>query len=289
MKKERLTASQMRYLFAIYRLQASGANITQVALELGVSKPSSRKMIGTLEALGLVTKEEDGEIILTLEGKKQAEELDIRHNLLTHSLLSFFQLDINIAREDAYVLLSELSEKFLEQFMRHIEDRSEWQGLEGRPKALMDDFSGLMEDGTFILPFKILRSDGKKTSMGNKGFMHPCRLQIQQHKGEIYLQAKEIYYRSTLGRHLHGKLNRLSYWDGSRFVIVVPQQDTYAVPICAMEIEKDSTGKPLSGTIMIKARASVGIFHMPESMAVLRLNLGMAKEEDEEQTYVSGA
>ncbi len=65
----------------------SGVHAIDVAEELGYSKPSVSRGMGLLKNAGLIEVDKDGEIKLTAEGLKKAEEIYDRHRTLTKALV----------------------------------------------------------------------------------------------------------------------------------------------------------------------------------------------------------
>ena len=59
------------------------ARVTDIATELGVSKPSVHAALHELERRGLITHEHYGEVFLSPEGKEASAEIRRRHGLLT--------------------------------------------------------------------------------------------------------------------------------------------------------------------------------------------------------------
>lgn len=278
---DQLSLSQMKYLLAIYRFQpkgweVGGANMTKVAEFLGFSRPSVYNMISVLIDLNLIIKGMKGELKLTKKGTQVAEELDNKHSLITEFIIGNFDIERETAEKDAFIFLSEISQGLLDALLKEACQELRQGTLYDNKDTL--DFSEILEDGVYSIPFHLLRFDEKRLSMGHKGFVYPCLLQVKGKKAEIYLQAKEITYKSIAGRNLSGKLSKLSYWNGNEFVKVCSQKDFYPIPVCSMELERDQVGRPRIGTIILRARATVGILNMRESEAKLKLNFAVAKK-----------
>lgn len=72
------------YLQTIYRLEREKghARISDIAKELGVSKPSASQMMKRLEKEGYLVHEPYIELKLTLQGSKAAKDVTDRHDVL---------------------------------------------------------------------------------------------------------------------------------------------------------------------------------------------------------------
>ena len=92
-----------------------------VATEMGFSKASVSRAVGLLKNEGLITIEDDGQILLTKEGTKKAVSVYSRHNILTDFFSNYLGVDPKIAEEDAckveHVISEETFEK-LKTFMK---------------------------------------------------------------------------------------------------------------------------------------------------------------------------
>lgn len=94
--------SKEMYLETIYLLHRRGARVksTDVASELGFSRPSVSNAVKRLQAEGLVTVDKSGELILTQEGQKRAESTYERHCVFTE-LLVMAGADERLAEQNA--------------------------------------------------------------------------------------------------------------------------------------------------------------------------------------------
>lgn len=86
------------YLEAIYILEKEQGLVRSidVALFLGVTKPSVSRAMSNLKAQKLVDMPADGGVVLTDEGRKLAESVYERHELITEFLVT-----LGVSRETA--------------------------------------------------------------------------------------------------------------------------------------------------------------------------------------------
>jgi Mn-dependent DtxR family transcriptional regulator len=88
---------------------------------MGFSKASVSRAVGLLKNEGLITIEEDGQILLTEAGIEKASSVYSRHNVLTSFFADYLGVDPEIAEEDAckveHVISEETFQK-LKDFMK---------------------------------------------------------------------------------------------------------------------------------------------------------------------------
>ncbi len=87
------------YLETIYKLSEKNNNvrITDIALALGISKPSVNRAVNTLKGQGLVSHEPYGDIALTEQGRRIGETVSRRHAMVK----SFLVRVLRVSEEDA--------------------------------------------------------------------------------------------------------------------------------------------------------------------------------------------
>jgi DtxR family Mn-dependent transcriptional regulator len=104
------------YLKTIGRLAEKGdVRVTDIALHLGVSKPSVLTALKTLSAKGLVNHERYRLVSLTREGKRQFDEIWIRYTAALAFLQRTLGVSTQIAEKDACKLEHILSDETLKK------------------------------------------------------------------------------------------------------------------------------------------------------------------------------
>ncbi len=95
-----------------------------IAMELGVTKPSVSYATKRLRENGYITMDKDGFITLTDKGMAIAAHIYERHKVLTSVLI---QLGVNpeTAREDACKLEHDISDESFDALKRHLEKNNE--------------------------------------------------------------------------------------------------------------------------------------------------------------------
>jgi DtxR family Mn-dependent transcriptional regulator len=91
------------------------ARVTDIATELGVSKPSVHAALHELERRGLITHEHYGEVFLSPEGKEASAEIRRRHGLLTAFLREEVGVPADIAEQDACRIEHYLSKETMDR------------------------------------------------------------------------------------------------------------------------------------------------------------------------------
>ena len=132
------TASMEDYLEAIIMLRENkmAARVTQISKALGVKKPSVTAALKRLSEDGLVKHERYGNVELTAEGEKIAEDVFRRHEALRHFLTKILNIDPQVAADDACKMehsvssvTSERLAKFVEFILTRPRGQPEWLKL----------------------------------------------------------------------------------------------------------------------------------------------------------------
>lgn len=119
--KHRSNESVEDYLETILSLQNKIGNVRSIdiAHEMNFSKPSVSVAMKNLREKEYITVDDNGYIILTEKGKKQAEDTLERHTLISNWLISL-GVDEDIAREDACRLEHDLSAESFAAIKKHL-------------------------------------------------------------------------------------------------------------------------------------------------------------------------
>ncbi len=88
---------------------------TDVALRLGVSKPSVNRAMKVLASEGYVNQETYGDIHLTEKGRLKASQVYFRHKTLTSFLKDVLGVDAVIAEQDACLIEHDISSETMEK------------------------------------------------------------------------------------------------------------------------------------------------------------------------------
>ena len=120
--KDKPTASLEDYLEAITMLKEQGekATVTALSQSIGVKKPSVDWALKKLGEAGLVIHEKYGDVDLTPEGARIAEEVYHRHKVIRQFLLEVLNVDAETADSDACRMEHVLSRKSLARLEKFI-------------------------------------------------------------------------------------------------------------------------------------------------------------------------
>lgn len=107
----RQTARMEDYLEAILQLQQeeNAAKVSRIARRVGVTMPTVNAALHRLAGQGLVKHDRYGDVELTREGMKIAEEVNRRHEVLTLFLWKILGVDEETSRKDACEMEHSLS------------------------------------------------------------------------------------------------------------------------------------------------------------------------------------
>lgn len=112
-----LSSAAVRYLLVIYELSDGGKAVRSVdiARALGVSPASVVHMMGVLAGEGLTLKRYYGQVQLTNEGIRAANQLYTKCTILESFLIQELNVERDTARQDAVSCLCSLSEESIEK------------------------------------------------------------------------------------------------------------------------------------------------------------------------------
>ena len=121
-QKRRMTASLEDYLEAIYfRGGAESVRVTDIAEELGISKPSVNRAIRALRERGFVEHEHYGGLKLTEAGLAVAENVAFRHRTVKRFLTQALGVAEEAAEEEACLMEHSLSQDTVERLARFLD------------------------------------------------------------------------------------------------------------------------------------------------------------------------
>ena len=111
------------YLETILILKKRNGNVRSIdiAREMDLSKPSVSRAMGILKNKGFITVGDDGEILLTDDGKKIAKSIYERHRVLTEALV-MLGVDEETAAADACRIEHDISDKSFNKIKKHVKD-----------------------------------------------------------------------------------------------------------------------------------------------------------------------
>ncbi len=105
------------YLEAVLAIHQEKGKVrtTDVALRLGVSKPSVNRAMKILSSDGYIHQETYGDIELTEKGEIKASQVYFRHKTLTTFLSEMLGVDPKIAEQDACLIEHDISSETMEK------------------------------------------------------------------------------------------------------------------------------------------------------------------------------
>lgn len=270
------TEAQLKYILIISALQDSSATLPSVAENMGVKKPSACRMIYQLKDMGVLKIDESWQskrFFLTDLGNSVAAVLEHQKYMIYRLLTQTLGTSAEIAQRQTERLVGKIEPEIVSLMEMKFNGFHEEECCKGK------DYDAVWQDnpldGSYFIPFKILKADSDMISMGNKGFEHPCILVFNNENQEVVLKAKDIFYKSILGKCLYGKLCAMRYKDRESGAFQEAQcaNSIYKIPLSQMKCNYDAKGKIITGVIRIMVQASVGVFHMSEAEADLVLDL----------------
>lgn len=118
----KLTNSQEEYLKTVYIISKSKKEIrvTDIAQKLGITKPSVNRALKNLKEKNYITYEAYGEIKMTEQGEKIAQEILKKEDLIKIFLIDVLGIKKENAETDATMMKHSLSEETEEKLEKYI-------------------------------------------------------------------------------------------------------------------------------------------------------------------------
>lgn len=115
--------SRENYLETILILKKKNGIVKSIdiAKQLNYSKASVSRAIGILKEYGFIIMEVDGDIVLTEEGRKKAEEIYEKHILITKFLVNTLGVSFDIAEKDACRIEHVISKETFEGIKKYLD------------------------------------------------------------------------------------------------------------------------------------------------------------------------
>lgn len=123
MSKKAISPSQEDYLEAILALEKQGKaiRVTDIAIQLEVSKASVNKAISLLKEACMVEHEHYGTIDLTETGREKAAQVMLRHTTLKRFLYSVLGVEEQTAEKDACLMEHVISEETMSKLVEYLD------------------------------------------------------------------------------------------------------------------------------------------------------------------------
>lgn len=111
------------YLEAIYLFsqKQTSVRITDIAIHLGLSKPSVNRAVNSLKRQGLVSHEPYGDIFLTEKGRTLGYDLYDRHKMIKKFLIDVLRLSHDEAEKEACRIEHNISQNTIDKMVSYME------------------------------------------------------------------------------------------------------------------------------------------------------------------------
>lgn len=272
-----ITKSQLSYIIAIKQLIGGEVSQKYICEYLGVKKPTASIALRTLEDNGYIKKQEKAginEYSLTERSYKIIDNIEKERFEFMSLFNDYLGIDFDICEEEYKRICGDLSIKFVNKlsdirrggYSENIRDSKAEQGLNG------------IAVGTYEIPFRVVSCNEDMPSMGNKGFVHPAVLVVENEGQNIILESRQIYYKSKNDQMLKGKLSELYYSDSNMKWVLSDEteENRWVIPVEKIMCQNDNFGRISLGIVKIKVKATTK--KMPESVAKITFNFKMIKK-----------
>jgi DtxR family transcriptional regulator, Mn-dependent transcriptional regulator len=123
----KMTTAKEDYLKTILDLVCAKQNVqvSHVAARLRVTRASASRMLKNLEQEGLVSHQQYGPVLLTIDGTKIAEKIVDRYQLIQDFLVQALGLDSQNAQKDACRIEHAVSPNTIRQIARYLQSAND--------------------------------------------------------------------------------------------------------------------------------------------------------------------
>lgn len=268
MSEEKLT-----YLLFLYRMHNQKFTITHMASQLGVSKSTVSKVLSVFYQEGIT--EQKGKTELSKAGCNLAKKWKEEVEKITDWLCTSSSFDRQTAQKEAIVLALHMSSSAKNQLMYNLTMSNFFKWIDDVKTVYGDMLVNFLKEGDYPFAFTIYKDrlyHQMEISMANDAFVHPGILRVQDGKGFLILESKEIERESLIGRLvLKGRLESLFYLKNKQFVEVARQNQFFYIPVSYLEFYYNRNERILQGHLKLKVKPTVSKIHMPESTANLSI------------------
>ncbi len=266
----KLTEERLEYLLFLHRNQKIAYNGSRLAEEFGVSKSTVSRVLNGFFDMGLLEKK--GKPILSAKGKKLAKESLEEIKKIQRWLVSTIAIGEEEAEVEAKTLALNLSERTKRRIIQKNHKDDLFEFLTNVKKINGDVLSFNLHEGEYPVAFTIYSLENREVSMSNEGFRHPAVLKIQDGKGDILLEPRELEHESMMGELvLKGRLDTLSYEDQGEYRDCITLKNRYHIPIAGLDFRYSKEERMLESSFEIQVKPSVEKIHMPVKAALFRL------------------
>lgn len=260
---DKLTARQEEYLLFLVANDGQSHQLSNLSAYFDVSKGSASQVMQCLIERGMIKKHEKT-LCITPAGHSYISPKLEQWKWISLWFTSQFGMEPLMADHDACTMVCNLSQdavKFIVETCKKAVELPESNEFDKVVSEKRIHFS-IYKKGTDIL------------SMGDKGFVKPATIVKDEHGEWLMLETKHIKYSKSKNSPLEGALHRLWYAKDMIWVeAAMFKPGVYRIPLESLNIYPE--GK--RATLRIRARATVGIFSMPESEALLTLDCSNLK------------
>ena len=122
-EKECISSALEDYLESIYTLaqKQPAVRITDIAMYLGISKPSVNRAVNALKMRGYVSHEPYGDIMLTEKGSTAGNTLRNRHKMIKRFLVNVLDLSAEDAEGEANRMSRNISQETVDKMIVFME------------------------------------------------------------------------------------------------------------------------------------------------------------------------
>mgnify|MGYP000024149090 FL=1 len=273
---DRIDFLKLKIITHMLRMDEKNCNVTNLAKHFGVEKYSVSRAIMSLEKEGLIDKSDTRHPKLSTSGVKMAQKYQNRMDIATNHLIYEGVSEVQACNDAAYISMYCSDETI--NVIKSTEERYRIKNVLKNKKEFSGELlSKHLRDGDYTLPFIIYREtvkNGSNISMANEAFKHPCVLSVRDGYGTVNLKAQRIVkYSPFLKKSINGKVEKLKYFDGDKFIEAEKNGKLISFPIGSVNFVNmgSEAGSIFYGSVCLKMACGSGVMYMPESTAIFTL------------------
>lgn len=272
-----LSKSRINYIIAIRQLAGGQVSQKNICEYLGIKKSTASIALKFLDENGYIKKQEGtegNEYYITEKSQKIIDDIEKEKFEFMFLFSNFLGINHKICEREYNSLCGEFSKEFINELS--ILKEKGCYFINKAEKSTLQSCS--IANGTYEIPFQVVKCGQGVRSMGDKGFVHPAMLIVSKQREDILLKSREIYYKAKNGQVYKGQLKELYYLDIDMKWVLSQQESesTWIIPFNKILYQNDNYGGLSIGSIKIKALSTN--LHMPESIAEITFNYKLSKK-----------
>ncbi len=264
-----MTEEKIRCLLLIYKNK--NLTVTSLARKINMSKATISRILHFFYQENLIV--EKGKCILNKNGSELAKQYNQQIERLAYWIKQTSHLQDKDAKLEAIKLVISLNPETIQKICSRIHMDEIFNKLDHLVEFSGQYLENNLEDGHYDFSFSIFKDqDHNQFSMAHQAFKHPAFLLIKEGRG--YLVFEPIEIKKPLLKEkivITSKLKQMQYLIDRQYYDCLENDHQIFIPITHLNFFYTKEERLIQTSFTIKVQAQVSKYHMPESVASLKI------------------